>query len=84
MLGINESRLPSPFLSFGNYMQSESGFAGGFRPENFNDPTPRKPADAQAQIKSNRASRDNVGFNRCFLLAEFHHCPFAELLFYLR
>jgi len=84
MFGINKGRLATFFLSFSNYMQSEGGFAGGFRSEYLNDPTAGKATNAQAQIESNRAGRNDLSFDRRFLLAEFHHCPFAELLFYLR
>src|SRR4051812_9664812 len=81
MLGVDERRHAAQFLRFGDDLQRERGFAGGFRPEDLDDAAARHAADAKRVIDADGAGRDGVNWLDGALAPQTHDRPFTELLF---
>ena len=77
MLGVNERRESAAFLRVGDDVQHERGFAGRFRPENFDDAAARDAADAQGEVQRERAGRNHVNLDQRPRVAEAHDAAFA-------
>jgi hypothetical protein len=45
---------------FGNDLEGEGGFAGGFRAVDFDDATARQAADAEGDVQAQRAGGDGL------------------------
>ena len=75
MFGVDECRQPAALLRVGNDMEHERGLAGRFRPENLNDTTARHAADAQRQIKRERAGGDHINLRLRARVAQPHDAP---------
>ena len=63
MFSIDKNAHTSHFLRFGNDMQRNGGFAGGFRPVYFNYSSARNAADAESCVKLNAARRNDGNLN---------------------
>ncbi len=55
MFRVDEGCRAAELLRFGDGVQSESGFAAGFRPENLDDPAARIAADSECDIQGKGA-----------------------------
>ena len=55
IFGINKGAGSAVFLALGDGFQTEGGFAGRFRAEDFNNAAARQAAYAQGQIQAQRA-----------------------------
>ena len=71
-------------LRLGHHLQTQRGFARGFRAKDFHHPTTRQPAHAQRQIQPQRAGGDHLQVFIDLRLVHFHDRALAKLLFDLR
>ena len=72
MLGIDERRQATGFLSAGNDMEHESRLARGFRPKNLDDPPARHSADSQGKIECESACRNHSNLFKGLSIPKAH------------
>src|SRR6185437_472327 len=53
VFSVNECSRAADLLGFGDYVQSESGLAAGFRAVNFDDASTRQAANAESRVNGN-------------------------------
>ena len=83
VLGVDEGRHSPHLLGFGDDMQGQGGFARRLRTEDFDDPAPGHSADAQGDVKAERAGGNGHDARQGGAFAEPHDASLAELFFYL-
>ncbi len=84
VFGVDERADAALLLRFGEGMQSERGFAGGFRAINFDHPAARQTANPERDVEPERAGGDGIDIHRLHVLAEPHDRALAELPLDLR
>ena len=84
MLGIDEGADAAVLLRLGEAMQSQRGFARGFRAVDFDHPAARQAADAERDVEAERAGGHGVDVHRPVVLAEPHDRALAETALDLR
>ena len=80
MFRVNERRHTAGLLGVGDHVEHQRGFAGGFRPENLNDPSARETADPEADIERKCAGGDHLDLDVGAAGPEPHDAPFAVRL----
>jgi hypothetical protein len=83
MLGVDIGGHAAELLGFGDDLQRQSRFARRFRSIDFHHPAARHAADAESDIESEGAGRDNLHVLDDAAFAKFHDRALAELLFNL-
>ena len=83
MFGIDERGDAAFFLDFGNNMQGQGGFAGGFRAEYLNDPSLGNSADPEGQVEAQGPGGNGFNGRHLIVGAKAHDAPLAELFFNL-
>jgi hypothetical protein len=83
VLYVDEGCYPTLLLSLGDHLQSDGGFTGRFRPEDFDDAAARQAADAQGSVQRNRTGRDHRNRYDGIFRPETQNRAFAKLLFNL-
>ena len=81
MLGIDECADAAIFLALGNGFETECGFTGGFRAENFNHAAAGQAADAECQVHAEGAGGNNIKVFFLLAAVHFHDGAFAEVFF---
>ena len=81
MLGIDECANAAIFLALGNGLETECGFTGGFRTENFNHTAAGQAADAERQVHAEGAGGNNIKVFFLLAAVHFHDGAFAEVFF---
>ena len=79
MLGVDEGRHAAALLRFGDDLQRQGGFAGGFRAVDLDHAAARHAADAERDVESERAGGNRLHVLDDAALAELHDRAFAEL-----
>ena len=80
---VDEGADAAGFLTLGNGFETERGFTGRFRTEDFHDTTARQAADAECQVYAERAGGDDVKVFFLLAAVHFHDGSFAEVFFNL-
>ena len=81
VFGIDKGAHTAVFLALGDGFQTQGGFTGRFRAENFNNAAARQTADTERQIDAERAGRDDFEVFILMAAVHFHNGTFAELFF---
>ena len=81
VLRVDERGGSADLLRLGDDMQRDGGFAGGFRPEDFNNTAARNSADAERIVQRQATRRDGCNRRAGCRVAEFHDRALAKLLF---
>ncbi|MPM99003.1 hypothetical protein SDC9_146193 [bioreactor metagenome] len=81
VLRVDERRSTAHALRFGNDMQGDGGFTGGFRPKYLDDSAAWNAANAERIVQREAAGRHSRNRRTRCSVAEFHNCAFAKLLF---
>ena len=84
MFRVDERGDAAGFLRLGNNMQRNGGFAGRFRPENFNNPPPGNTAHAQRFVQRQAPGVNHGDILRDGFRPHLDHGAFAELLIQVR
>ncbi len=84
MLGIDKGGHAARLLRLRDDLQRDSGFARGFRAEDFNHSPARETAHPQSGVEGNRARRDYSDGDNGFLRAQPHNGALTKLFFNLR
>ena len=79
VLCVDIGRDTTEALGFGDDMEGEGGFTGGFRAVDLGDPAARNSADAQRKVKRDGASRDRVNLHGGVGFAHLHDGALAKL-----
>ena len=77
VFGVDERRRSAELLRFGDDMECKRCFTRRFRTINFDNAALGQPADAQSEVQTERAGRDNLDLLRLFL-AKPHRAAFAK------
>lgn len=67
VLDVDEGRLAARLLGLGDHLQGDGRLAGGFRAVDLDNPALGDAADAEGDVKGERARRDNVDVHRLVL-----------------
>ena len=81
VFGVNNCRNTAGPLGIGNDMKAESGFAGRFRSEYFNNSASGQAAGAERNIKRQGAGADGRHIRMHRVVAKTHNGTLAEFFF---
>ncbi len=81
MLGVDERRLATELLRFGDNLKREGGLTSRFRAINLNDASARKAADAKRGVNRKASGRDHVHGHQNVLAAQPHDGALTVRLF---
>src|SRR6516162_3817394 len=84
VFGVDEGADAALLLRFRQTMQRERGFAGGFRPVDFDHAAARQAANSERNVEAERAGGDGLHVHRLVVLAEPHDRALAEIALDLR
>src|SRR5207248_1599773 len=84
MLRVNERRLSTEFLRFGDHVQCHRGLAAGFRPVNLNHAAAWKAADPQRRVNREASAGDHTDGHQNIAAAQAYDRALAVVLFNLR
>ena len=79
VFGVDEGADAALLLPLRHRVQRQRGFARGFRPVDFDHPSPRQAADTQRDVQPERARGNRLDIHRTVVLAQLHHRALAEL-----
>ena len=78
VLGIDEGAGAAALLRLGDGVKGEGGLAGAFRPVDFDHAAARQPADAEREVKPDRARGDDLDLLIARTSAHPHDGALAE------
>ena len=84
VLGIDKSALPTLLLHFGDHLQRQRGFARRLRAIDLNHAAAWQTANAQRNVKPERAGGDHLNILDHLALTQAHDGAFAKLFLDLR